>query len=318
MTPEAQTIDSVCPVCSKPAGRFFARASDVEYYSTNDVYTYLSCSECGSVFLDQPPVNELRTIYPRNYYSYGANGHKASLVDQVKERLDARQFARILRRIPGDQLRILDIGGGSGASLSLLRRISPRVKETHEVDIDEGARQRAEGAGHTFHLCKAEDFAPANKFNLILMLNLIEHVADPARVLRSIGQLLTPGGLMLIKTPNVETLDCRIFRNHNWGGYHCPRHFVLFNLSSITSLGKSCGLEVEESAYTQGAPQWACSILGWMGLKRWIRISREHPLYTHPLYPAVCAAAAAFDFARAPFAATAQMFVLFAKQKITE
>jgi hypothetical protein len=48
-----------------------------------------------------------------------------------------------------------------------------------------------------------------------------------------------------------------------------------------------------------------------MGLKGWLNISAERPLYSHPLYPIVCAVTAAFDLARSPFMQTAQMFVVF-------
>jgi 2-polyprenyl-3-methyl-5-hydroxy-6-metoxy-1,4-benzoquinol methylase len=311
MARDGQLLDAACPVCAAADARLFAHARDVEYYSTDLTYSYLSCRNCGCVYLFEPPVNDLRTIYPANYYSYRSNGSAESPVDRLKRRLDGRLFRRLLAQIPGDRLRVLDVGGGSGQSLSLVRTISDRIVETHEVDLDEAAKAAAEAEGHTFHLGKIEEFASPKPFDLILMLNLIEHVADPAKVLRSMRALLSPGGLLLIKTPNVNTLDCAIFRNHNWGGFHCPRHFVLFNLSSLTRLGKSCGLRVVRSTYTQGAPQWACSILGWLGMKQWITISRDRPLYTHPLYPPLCAAMAAFDFVRAPFMATAQMFVLF-------
>lgn len=318
MTPDAPLANAACPVCSDAHGTLFAYARDVEYYSTDQSYPYMACPKCGSLFLYRPPVDQLRTIYPPNYYSYQTAGQRAGLVERLKQRLDARLFRKLLGKLKGDQLRVLDIGGGSGWLLTLIRQISDRVSETHEVDFDEGARAAAEAAGHVFHLGTVESFESECPFDLILMLNLIEHLPDPAKVLRSMQKLLAPGGLILIKTPNVNTLDCRLFRNHNWGGFHCPRHFVLFNRESITELGNSCGLRLVRASYTQGAPQWACSILGWLGQKRWIRISRERPLYTHPLYPAVCAMAGAFDFLRAPFMATAQMFVLFSTPEANE
>ncbi len=158
---------------------------------------------------------------------------------------------------------------------------------------------------------RIEDFHTTERFDLILLLNLIEHVADPAAVLRRMQSLLSPTGVILIKTPNVDTLDCRIFQHHNWGGFHCPRHFVLFTRQSLLDLGTACGLAQVQTRYTQGAPQWACSILGILGQKAWLTISAEKPLYAHPLYPIVCAITAAFDFARSPFMPTAQMFVTF-------
>ena len=300
-----------CPVCTSVRARVFAQARDVEYYTSNNVFTYLGCDACGSVYLHDPPVDKLHEIYPSNYYSYQPRGKSTSPIEKLKEYLDTRLFRKLLRQIEGENLRVLDVGGGSGWLLTLLQKVSRRVKETHEVDIDESARSAAESAGHVFHCSRVEDFAFRRSFDLVLMLNLIEHVPDPAAVLHAMKNLLSGSGLILVKTPNVETLDCWLFRHYNWGGFHCPRHFVLFNMQSIKDLGRSCGLQVVQASYTQGAPQWASSILGWLGLKGWIRISPNHPIYAHPLFPFVCAVGGAFDFLRRPFMPTAQMFIVF-------
>lgn len=300
-----------CPVCGSHSINFFAHARDVEYYTSDKNFDYQQCGDCGSVFLESPPVDQLHAIYPPNYYSYRAAQGSGSLLERVKSRLDSRLFKKLLGQIPGDALNVLDVGGGSGWLLTLVRTASNRVKRTHEVDLDEGARSAAEAAGHLFHSSRIEDFSTTEKFDFILMLNLIEHVSDPRAVLSAMRQLLSPGGLILIKTPNVDTLDCRLFRRYNWGGFHCPRHFVLFNRQSLIDLAKHCGLKTVSVSYTQGAPQWGCSILGWMGLNGWIRISAERPLYTHKLYPIVCAFAAAFDLLRSPFMRTAQLFAVF-------
>lgn len=304
-------LNATCPVCGSRNIVHFASARDVEYYTSDQSYSYLQCKDCHSVFLEAPPADQLEKIYPSNYYSYSPGQQLNSITERFKRYLDARLFKKLLRQIPGENLNVLDVGGGAGWMLSTIRSVSTRVKKTHEIDINQRARSAAESAGHVFHCGRVEDFSSTETFDLILMLNLIEHVSDPAAVLKAMRELLSPGGLVLIKTPNVDTLDCRLFRDNNWGGFHCPRHFVIFNRQSLTDLGNRCGLQPVEVAYTQGAPQWACSILGWMGLKGWLRISAERPLYAHPLYPYVCAIAAAFDMIRAPFAPTAQMFVIF-------
>jgi SAM-dependent methyltransferase len=210
---------------------------------------------------------------------------------------------------------VLDVGGGTGWMLTLLRQLSPRIAETHEVDIDSQAQADAEAAGHVFHCCMIEDFETDRKFDLILMLNLIEHVADPAGVLRAASQLLSPQGLLLIKTPNVDTLDQRIFRHRNWGGFHCPRHFVLFTMGGFKALAERCGLEVVEAKYTQGGPQWACSVMALF--TRWglTSVTFERPMPQHPLYNPLQMAGAAFDFCRLPLAKTAQMFVSLRRRR---
>lgn len=312
--PAAKTIDAAenmnCPVCGSSRQSPFATAQDWEYFTSDEAFAYLQCDTCQTVYLNHPPVDRLSEIYPDNYYSYASNPSRGSFIQSVKEWLDAKTFRKLLGRLPGDHLSVLDVGGGSGWLLTRLKELSPRVTETHEVDLNETARAAAEEAGHHFHCQRIEDFQPDTKFDLIIMLNLIEHVADPEAVLQSMKEMLAPGGMVLIKTPNVTSLDARLFRGSYWGGLHCPRHWVLFNKNSFTDLASRCGLRCAAASYTQGGWQWAASILGGLAKRKWINSSADKPLHTHPLFLPVSALMAGFDFLRLPFATTTQMDII--------
>jgi hypothetical protein len=118
----------------------------------------------------------------------------------------------------------------------------------------------------------------------------------------------------VIKTPNWRTLDYQLFKKNNWGGYHCPRHWVIFSRKALSNLGDLCGLTIDSINFTQGAPQWTTSILGYLSDRKWISVTKENPMYTHMLYKPMLLLTAAFDFMRAPFAPTAQMVVVFRKK----
>ncbi len=308
MVENARTL--ACPVCHAHDVREFAQARDLEYFTSDEVYQYWECPACTAVFLQDTPIHRLHEVYPSTYYSYQPGG-RVGLLERVKRWLDVRLFRRLLARLPGDKLNVLDVGGGSGWLLSLVRSASPRVAETHEVDIDESARAAAEAAGHHFHATPIEQFQSDQAFDLVLLLNLIEHVADPASVLRAVHDRLKPGGLAVIKTPNTDTWDRRLFQHRNWAGFHCPRHWVLFTLPGLKRLAEQCGFEVAQARYTQGGPQWAVSWMAWLWRRGLIEMSAERPASKHPLFAPLMALGAAIDFARLPFCRTAQMvFVL--------
>jgi 2-polyprenyl-3-methyl-5-hydroxy-6-metoxy-1,4-benzoquinol methylase len=308
---------SRCPVCRSERTRHLTEAWDSEYHTSEDRFNYRACSDCEVLFIDPMPLDRLTEIYPANYYSAGA-GDEGSLLAKLKLYLDGRIFKNILEDVPGSEIRVLDIGGGNGWILDAIRRLEPRVSETHEVDLDENMRFVAERSGHIFHRARVEDFEPPCRFDLVVMLNLIEHVADPGLVLRNVSNWLTPGGRVLIKTPNVDTLDRRLFQSRNWGGFHCPRHWVLFTRPSLIDLAGRSGLDCEWARYTQGAPQWTNSILGWLADRGMIHLGRNRPMHTHPLHMPLMALCAAFDILRAPFVPTAQMFVLLRKSAPNE
>jgi 2-polyprenyl-3-methyl-5-hydroxy-6-metoxy-1,4-benzoquinol methylase len=292
----------ICLACGSKESTLWASARDEEYRTNDDEFRYFRCATCGVLFIDPVPLDRLSEIYPTNYYSFGAP--KASLVTSIKERLDAKLFKKTLATLPGESLRVLDVGGGAGWQLNTVRATDARISHTHIVDLDPGAAHLAREHGHEYFCGRVEEFETNLKFDLILMLNLVEHVADPRGVLAKMRALLPAHGVLLVKTPNYDALDARIFKDASWAGYHCPRHWVLFTKESFEALAASEGLAVKRFSYTQGAPFWAASTLFWMGAT----VTRERPVFSHPLFGLLTAGFAALDFSRIAFSKTSQMF----------
>jgi len=128
-----------------------------------------------------------------------------------------------------------------------------------------------------------------------------------------VRKLLSPNGVVLVKTPNYDALDARIFRHHSWAGFHCPRHWVLFTKPSFEALAGKAGLATRHFAYTQGAPFWAASVLMWLASKGLASVSQQRPVFSHPLFALLSAGFAGFDFMRRPFAKTSQMFFILGR-----
>lgn len=299
-------IDAPCLACGSADTRYWATARDVEYASVAESFDYVICTACGTLSIANPPVDRLSEIYPANYYSFAGNGR--SPVEAVKQWLDKRNFRKLFAQVEGQELSALDVGGGNGWLLTLAQSVEPRLKDTMVVDLDGAAEAAARAAGHEFHLGPVEGLQTQKRFDVIFMLNLIEHVADPEAVLMAMRGLLKPGGRIFVKTPNHDALDARLFRNASWGGLHCPRHWVIFTPESFRTCAERAGLEVESLSLTQGAPFWTVSALEWLGRKGLIRTGANRPMVTHPLFGPLTALFAAFDILRGPFSRTSQMF----------
>ena len=301
--------DAACSPCGACGGRsttLYAVVRDVEYFTSDAAFSYVQCTDCKAVSLVNPPVDQLAKIYPPNYYSFQAAGK--SLATRVKDALDKRLFRWCLKQLPARPLAVLDVGGGTGSQLDLIRGLDPRVVQTTVVDLDSQARTIAEASGHSYFHGRIEDYAPSVRYDLILALNLIEHVANPLAVLTKLRDCLTPEGMVIIKTPNLDSLDARWFRHRNWGGFHCPRHFVLFDRESFLAVASKAGLAPHRFKYTQGAPFWAISLMASLHKRGWVRIDAKRPSFMHPLYRLFLILFAGFDFLRSPFAKTSQMF----------
>ncbi len=302
----------VCAVCKSEAVSLWCKTKDLEYFTSKETYTYYQCNTCSSIFIDTFPTDQLQNIYPSNYYSF--HEQKKSIALKVKTYLDKRLFKKLLNRFHEKSINVLDVGGGSGWLLNSIKAIYPNVNITQVIDIDLNAKTTAERHGHRFFHGTVEAYESDTTFDLILMLNLVEHISNPKGTLEKLSQMLNKDGTILIKTPNTESWDAKLFKNTYWGGLHCPRHWVLFSKSSFELLISQTSLSIAKFQYTQGAPFWTWSIIAKLYRMGITTISKERPMINHPLVPFLNITFAAFDFFRQRLGfKTSQMFIQLEK-----
>jgi 2-polyprenyl-3-methyl-5-hydroxy-6-metoxy-1,4-benzoquinol methylase len=305
-----------CPLCKSNEVRLLSTVKDIEYFTSDINYEYFGCDSCSSIYLKNPPVTSLAKIYPDDYYSIkGPDHHRRSLnkfLEGIKNHLDKLLFRKALKKVRSSSISSLDIGGGAGWISNIVREADSRVKRTFIMDINESSRPIAESNGHTYIHGMADSLESHNEFDFVLMLNLIEHVENPGKTLDCIHAAMKPDGILLVKTPNTLSLNRRLFEGLYWGGYHAPRHWILFNKQSFSRLAVDCGFHIENFRYTQGTPQWVASILGSAELRFPGR--KRRPMYANPYAPMLSLMFAAFDFLRLPLFATDQMIFILRKK----
>ncbi len=108
---------------------------------------------------------------------------------------------------PFDGLRVLDIGCGGGLVSEPMARLGARVTgvDASEANIKTAAvHAREAGLAIDYRHGSAEHLLEAGEapFDVVLNLEVVEHVADPPAFLRSCAQLVAPGGLMIVATIN--------------------------------------------------------------------------------------------------------------------
>ena len=119
-----------------------------------------------------------------------------------------RRFRRdSAARRPFEGLRLLDIGCGGGLLCEPMTRLGFSVTGVDASERNIGtARAHADAMGlsidYRASTAEALEAAGETPFDVILNMEVIEHVADPGDYLRSCARLLAPGGLMIVATLN--------------------------------------------------------------------------------------------------------------------
>lgn len=120
---------------------------------------------------------------------------------------------RILASVIGslnlpDNARVLEIGSGTGGNLKMLSRFG----KVSSVEMDETARAIAsDKTGGVFDIrdgiCPTDmPFKPGEKFDLICLFDVLEHIEDDVAALACLKKLLADGGRVLVTVPAYQWL----------------------------------------------------------------------------------------------------------------
>ena len=250
-----------CCVCESRDATLVGKGEDFEYHTSPGTFSAMQCNSCGLVYLNpRPTINEFEKIYPATYHAYNFSKKNFGIVYKIRSKLEARRILNHCRNLP-DDARILDIGCGDGFHLNLLRKFGKKTWSLEGVDIDKHAVEMATRSGLKVHLGIVEEIGlPKESYDLVLMIQTIEHVEKPGEVLRATHKLLRKGGRLVIVTDNTNSANFKFFKRGHWGGYHFPRHWNLFNHHSLSIVAEKTGFEIERMTTIISPVNWVYSI----------------------------------------------------------
>ncbi|HEX7929421.1 MAG TPA: class I SAM-dependent methyltransferase [Sphingomicrobium sp.] len=137
---------------------------------------------------------------------------------------------------PPKDARILEVGCGTGHNLAMLSKFG-RVEAT---EMDKTARSLAsKRLGRAVTDAALPDLSawPAGHFDLVALLDVLEHVPDDRSALTSIRERLKPGGKLLVTVPANKWM----WSAHDVAHHHHRR----YGKDELRRVSSECGFEVD-------------------------------------------------------------------------
>lgn len=228
----------ICPICKSASCLIHRGTRD---NSSIDVY---ECSNCKTKFLSD--------IGNRDYTDGYMNGKLGMSQEQIDSRLkscyadDKRRADRMADLCKGK--RICDFGCGFGGYLSEVKKIA-----AFAGGVDLGADERKYLEKKNI-VCKdvLEKYG-AEKFDVITLFHVFEHLDKPKDYLRLFAAYLEEGGLLALEVPNgndalLSVYGCSAFADFTYWS----AHLFLYNAESIRKVIEEAGcFEIEKIEFIQ-------------------------------------------------------------------
>jgi len=210
------------------------------------------CLDCKTIFLHpQPTQEELVDLYTREYFESDFRcGHAGSYFDSAS--LSTTADEGLLREIkkykPSGEF--LEVGCAGGRFLNAARNAGYRVSG---VEVSEDAARFAyeEFGLEVFRGEVLEAHYPPDKFDVVFMGDVLEHLPDPLATLREINRIVKVGGLLVIECPmQTNTMFSRVgFAIYSMLGRTAtvhlpPYHLFEYRPTSMSFLLEKCGFSI--------------------------------------------------------------------------
>jgi SAM-dependent methyltransferase len=239
-----------CPICDTEENatqiyeaNFNVDSFSAEVFSARRLpdrvhYSMVRCNSCG-LYRSDPVADPsaIAYLYGISNFDYGAEVHNlAHTYGSYLARLDRHGV---------DKGSIIEIGCGNGFLLE--QACKQGWRDVHGVEPSRDAIDQAPADIGSKILCDMmrPGLFPANFADAICLFQVLDHVLDPAGLLKECFQILKPGGLMLCLNHNIRAISARLMKEKS------PiidiEHSFLYSPATIQRLFQRFGFDVRET-----------------------------------------------------------------------
>ncbi|OIR19166.1 ubiquinone biosynthesis O-methyltransferase [mine drainage metagenome] len=206
-------------------------------------------SKCTVCDLEQtiplPNQLEMNSLYEQ-FYNF--SGERNTRYTQLREKFVNSIVYRIWMAIDGDISfhkmsgagKLLDVGCNEGRGLEFYQGHGFTAEG---LELNSKAAEVARRKGFTVYGSTLENFTTQNRYDVVVLSNVLEHSLNPVDMLRHIHRLLNANGQVWISCPNSQSWLRSAFGRY-WINWHVPFHVVHFSSGTLREMLKKTGFEV--------------------------------------------------------------------------
>jgi len=230
-------LNLYCPTCGpKAPKKFFTKRSG---------FNLLQCNRCNIVFIDAIEMKIDQLFFEDSSDSNNKNKDKIEYwsfpnyyekYEEMFNYFHEDRWNKIVKYKPNVKS-LLDVGCGYGFFLDYLKG---KVDIINGIELDKSVANYAKVVKKlNVDNTPIENYSCSQKFDCIVMCDVLEHVINPFKTLLKCRNLLQSKGVIYIQVPNLVGFKLPLF--HSWG---LPHHIWQFNYKSLKKMLEMAGYRV--------------------------------------------------------------------------
>lgn len=205
-------------------------------YPVDETETIVACQVCGLVYVNPRLASESAVAV----YSYEQEISYFADSCACRQRAYDRLVHQLMRWYGQKPRKLLDVGCGDGTLIQVARQLGIQSVGTEVSSALVSLVHRKLGSDAIVP-SDLSTLIPAD-YDVITMLNVLEHLEEPGKMLKACASLLKPGGILLVHVPNLGGLPARL-AGARWHQLEPLEHFYYFTTQTLKMLMRRSGLE---------------------------------------------------------------------------
>jgi ubiquinone/menaquinone biosynthesis C-methylase UbiE len=227
-----------CPLCGSADSVLAFEGKDLLYGKPGS-YRVVRCNACTLAYVNpRPTFKSLGAHYPDDYFCYVPPDASPALLRPIIVAMARDNTLRRLKLIEnvvgrlGPEAQIADIGCGLNDLLFQIKEERGAVGIGVDMKDTMVERIRTKLRMPVFYGTLEAAKFDSSRFDLITMIEYLEHEPNPDTVLTEVRRVLKPGGHLALEIPWPGGWPARAFKNR-WANLDVPRHLVFFEKETL-------------------------------------------------------------------------------------
>jgi 2-polyprenyl-3-methyl-5-hydroxy-6-metoxy-1,4-benzoquinol methylase len=207
-------------------------------------FNFFDCNHCSLRFVS--PRYLATDIYDNDYFQGASHGFGFTNYeeDKITSQEYLKKYLKWIRlyTLPSSN-KLLDVGAANGYFVDLANKSQ---FDASGLEISGSAVDWAKKLKRPVIQGTLETFENGIEYDVITVLDVLEHVPEPLNFLKVARSKLSKNGIILINVPHAGSFFSKI-SGKNWHAYLPPEHWMYFNKKSLRTMLRMAGFEVVTS-----------------------------------------------------------------------